>query len=255
MVLRVLHAFALLLGVAGTFTAGAVTSPPLVLRGATVADGSGGTPLRDATIVIQGGRNAAIGRSAAVHVPRGARTVARTGKYVIPGLMDGNVHLDFGFAPEYLFAYEGRYDELILEAAQVALKNGVTTVFDSWGPRESLAKVRDSINANRLVGSRMFIAGNIIGAGGPTSSDFLAPLRTVINAADADRIDAMWEQGVGPDLLWMTPEEVREKVRAYIATGHLDFVKYLSSGHKDMQFIAFSPDAKQRSSRKHMAPG
>ena len=29
----------------------------------------------------------------------------------------------------------------------------------------------------------------------------------------------------------MTPEEVREKVRAYVATGHLDTVKYLSSGH------------------------
>ncbi len=123
------------------------------------------------------------------------------------------------------------------------MKNGVTTVFDTWGPREPLAKVRDSIDARRVVGSRMYIAGNIIGTGGPTSSDFLQPVRGVINTADADRTDAMWEQGVGPDLLWMTPEEVRAKVHVYIATGHPDFVKYLSSGHKDMQFIAFSPDA------------
>lgn len=50
--------------------------------------------------------------------------------------MDGNAHLDLGFAPEYLFAYEGRYDELTLEAAQVTLAIGVATEFDTGGPRD-----------------------------------------------------------------------------------------------------------------------
>ncbi len=225
--------------------AAADSAPVLALRGATVIDGTGAAPVGEATIVIKDGRITAIGRTADVRVPAGAHIVDLSGKYVIPGLMDANVHLDFGLEPEYLFTYEGRYDELVLESAQVALKSGVTTVFDTWGPRESLVKVRDAINAGQAVGSRVFVAGNIIGMGGPTTADFLEPLRGVTNSVVADRIDAAWEQGVGADLLWMTPEEVRQRVRTYIANGQLDFIKYLSSGHKEMQFIAFSPDAQK----------
>jgi hypothetical protein len=121
----------------------------------------------------------------------------------------------------------------------------LATALDTWGPREPLVKVRDAINAGHLTGSRIFLGGNIIGMGGPTSPDFYPAIRTVINKVDADRIDAMWEQGVGADLLWMTPSEVREKVSTYIHSGRIDFVKYLSSGHKEMQFIAFSPDAQK----------
>jgi imidazolonepropionase-like amidohydrolase len=217
----------------------------LVLRGATILDGTGGPPLRDAALVIEDGRISAIGPVQDVHPARGARVVDVQGKYIVPGLMDANVHLDFGVTPEYLFGYDGRYDELVLEAAQVELSNGVTTVFDTWGPREPLVKVRDAINAGHLTGSRIFLGGNIIGMGGPTSPDFYPAIRTVINKVDADRIDAIWEQGVGPNLLWMTPSEVREKVSTYIRSGRIDFVKYLSSGHKEMQFIAFSPDAQK----------
>jgi len=225
--------------------AGAASIPSLVLRGATVMDGTGGPPLHDAVIVIDAGRISKIGREQDVHAGRGARVVDVRGKYIIPGLMDANVHLDFGITPESLFGYAGHYDELVLEAAQVELKNGVTTVFDTWGPREPLMKVRDAINAGRLTGSRIFLGGNIIGMGGPASADFYPVIRSVINKVDADRIDAMWEQGVGPALLWMTPREVGEKVRTYIQSGRIDFVKYLSSGHKDMQFIAFSLDAQK----------
>jgi imidazolonepropionase-like amidohydrolase len=216
---------------------------PLVLRGATVIDGTGKPPLENATLVVDNGRVVSVASDP--HIPRGARVIDVRGKFIIPGMMDANVHLDFGITPEYLFGFDRHYDELILEAAQVELKNGVTTVFDTWGPREPLVKVRDRINAGNVVGARMFIAGNIIGIGGPTSADFYPAIRAVISKVDADRIDAIWEQGVGADLLWQTPAEVRARVRAYVQDGKLDFVKYLSSGHVQMQMIAFSPDAQR----------
>jgi imidazolonepropionase-like amidohydrolase len=230
----------LVLAVCGFHGAGAA---PLVLRGATVIDGTGSPPLQNATLVVDRGRVVSVGSD--LPVPRGARVIDLRGKFIIPGMMDANVHLDFGLTPEYLFGFDGRYDELILEAAQVELKNGVTTVFDTWGPREPLIKVRDRINAGSAIGARMFVAGNIIGIGGPTSADFYPAIRAVISKVDADRIDAIWEQGVGADLLWQTPAEVRARVRTYIEGGHLDFVKYLSSGHVQMQMIAFSPDAQK----------
>lgn len=91
-------------------TATPVSAPTLVLRGATVIDGTGAAPIVDTTIAIRAGRIAAIGRAAEVRIPAGAKIVDAEGKFVIPELMDGNVHLDLGLAPEYLFAYEGRYD-------------------------------------------------------------------------------------------------------------------------------------------------
>src|SRR6185312_2570733 len=76
--------------------AGAASIPSLVLRGATVMDGTGGPPLHDAVIVIDAGRISKIGREQDVHAGRGARVVDVRGKYIIPVLMDANVHLDFG---------------------------------------------------------------------------------------------------------------------------------------------------------------
>ena len=216
---------------------------PLVLRGATVIDGTGNPPLEHATLVVDKGRVVSVGSD--VSIPLGSRVIDLHGKFIIPGMMDANVHLDFGITPEYLFGYDQHFDELILEAAQVELKNGVTTVFDTWGPREPLVKVRDRINTGSAVGARIFLAGNIIGIGGPTSADFYPAIRAVIGKVDADRLDAIWEQGVGPDLLWQTPAEVRARVRAYVQEGNVDFVKYLSSGHVQMQMIAFSPDAQK----------
>jgi cytosine/adenosine deaminase-related metal-dependent hydrolase len=133
-----------------------------------------------------------------VRIPAGAKRLDGTGKYVIPGLMDANVHLLLDVSPEYLLEANFRYEPQILEAAQIALKHGVTTVFDTWGPRAALVNVRDRINAGEALGSRILLTGNIIGFGGPVSSDFLGDARKIISAGLADRIDHEWECGRPP---------------------------------------------------------
>ena len=85
-----------------------------------------------------------------------------------------------------------------------------------------------------------FFAGNIIGLGGPTTDDFFPIARKVLGTAEANAIDDRWEQDVGAELLWCTPDEVRARVRRYIQAGTQDFLKYAASGHTPMQFIAFS---------------
>ena len=211
----------------------------IAILGATLIDGNGGSPSSDAVILIQGTRILAIG-GREMPVPSQARIIDASGKYVIPGLMDANVHLFFACSPDALVRYEGRYGDVIREAAQIALKNGLTTVFDTWGPRRALTRIRDQISRGDIPGSRIFLAGNIIGLGGPTSEDFFPLARTVLSRSVADTIDARWEQGVGSDLLWRTPEEVRARVRAYIQSGQQDFVKYAGSGHGHVQYICFS---------------
>src|SRR5579871_5144122 len=116
------------------------------LMGATVIDGNGGAPIRDGVILISDGKIAAVGGRSAVQIPGDATRVDLSGKFVVPGLMDGNVH----FVPwpswtyiEFLARYENNFDGIAAEAAQIALKHGITTAFDSMGPARPLMAVRD----------------------------------------------------------------------------------------------------------------
>src|SRR5688572_14655055 len=111
--------------------------------GATQIDGTGSEPLRDSAIVSTNGRITWIGPASQLEVDN-VRQVDVRGKYVIPGLLDANVHLVLVRDPDILLRFEaGWYDDLVLEAAQIALRAGFTTVFDTWGPLESLRRVRD----------------------------------------------------------------------------------------------------------------
>jgi imidazolonepropionase-like amidohydrolase len=211
--------------------------------GGTLIDGTGAAPVPDGALVVEDGRVAWTGRAS--ELPDDVERVDVTGKWVIPGLLDANVHLLLDNEPEVLLRYEpGRYDELILEAAQVTLQAGVTTVFDTWGPLEALRRVRDGIARGELVGSRIYCAGNIIGNGGPWTSDFLGLEQSMSREAQ-ERINPHWEQGVGNELVWMAAEDAQAAVREYIARSEIDFVKYASSSHHELRFLAFSPRAQR----------
>ena len=211
----------------------------LALVDATIIDGNGGRPIDQGVILIDGGRIIAVGERPAVPIPADTRTLSAAGQYIIPGLMDANVHLVLDYWPLTLVRYEDRYDELAIEAAQVSLRNGVTTVFDTWGPRAYLIKAREAINAGRHVGSRIYLAGNIVGLGGPCSDDFLPPGTLLQDFPD--KTNAIWQENVGPELLWMSPEQVRRELRAYLSRG-VDFLKFAVTTHcGEMQHLMFSP--------------
>ena len=203
-------------------------------------------------IVIEGTRILTIGDHT-LAPPREAKVISAEGQYVIPGLLDANMHLVLDFWPLTLIRYEGRYDELAIEAAQVTLKSGVTTVFDTWGPLDSLRKVRDAVNAGRAVGSRIFLAGNIVGLGGPFSSDFLKDEQ--LFEEFPGHINALWEQGVGADLVWKSPSQVGSAVGEYLQKG-VDFLKFAVTTHcADQRHIVFSPRVQRVIVEKARAAG
>src|SRR5262245_18403954 len=119
-------------------TAPAFAQPATIaISGVTVVDGNGGAALSDATVPIGGGRLKDVGARAAVAVPRGARAIDGAGRFLIPGMVDTNVHLSLYVGmndlDETLVRYNPRQDEIVLEGAQIALRNGITTVRDSYG--------------------------------------------------------------------------------------------------------------------------
>jgi imidazolonepropionase-like amidohydrolase len=240
--MRVVRFVSLLVVLASAAVASA--EPVTAIVGATLIDGNGGAPVKDAVIVIDGRKITAVGPRGRVTIPAGAREINAAGKYVIPGLMDANVHLVLGSAIEFIVRYEGRYEDLIEEAAQVTLKNGLTTVFDSWGPLQPLINVRERINKGTTIGSRTFVAGNIVGFSGPFGRDFNSAAETTATKPLVRRINRIWEENTGPDLMWFTPEQVGREIHRYITRG-IDFLKYGASGHKEEDFLQFSPEAQQ----------
>src|SRR4051794_20217580 len=113
----------------------AVQASDTAYVGATLIDGTGRAPLPDSAVVVSGERVTWAGPASELDRSAGPKVVDVAGRYVMPGLMDANVHLIFQSDPDVLLRYEdGRYDDLALEAAQVTLRAGITTVFDTMGP-------------------------------------------------------------------------------------------------------------------------
>lgn len=121
-----------------------------VITHATLIDGTGARPRRDATVVLIGDRIVWAGGHHEARMPEGARIVDARGKYVIPGLWDMHTH---GTVYEDIFV-------------PLYLVNGVTGIREMWGYPEVQA-VRERIDSGELLGPRIVMAGSIID--GPVS--------------------------------------------------------------------------------------
>lgn len=238
-----ISAFGALLWTSVAFAAASTqdAAPPsaMAIVGGTAIPVVGGPPIRNAVILVSNGRIERIGAMAQTPVPVGYRVIDAKGKWITPGLIDSNAHMVLNTIPEFFIKYEGRFEEIALQSAQISLKYGLTTSGDSWGPLAPLLKVRDRINRGEVVGTRLLVAGNIIGLGGPYSLYFMGgwdPRGSSIRYGSwvhpdvQRRIDEEWEAGMGPNLLALTPGEVRQAMRDYIARG-VDFVKVAVSAH------------------------
>jgi imidazolonepropionase-like amidohydrolase len=149
----------------------------------TVIDVGGGPAQPDMTVVTDKGQIVAVGSSAVLKAPVGAKIVPGRGKYLIPGLWDMHVHTVFG---DWL----PRNERVTLP---LFVANGVTGVRDMGGDLAVLKEWRAAIAAGRLLGPRMIIAGPMLDGPVPRFPSS-APVAT---PADARRIvDELQAQGV-----------------------------------------------------------
>jgi imidazolonepropionase-like amidohydrolase len=213
--------------------------------GATLIDGNGGAPLPDATVVVKGNRIAAVGPRASVKVPAGTPIIDGAGRYVTPGFIDTNVHVSMYNANETLVRYQPRVIDVTVEAAQLHLKYGVTTIRDSYGQLLPLMHVRDAIARGETVGPRMLVAGNIVGWGGPDSRSFSGSAPKPPLSLFEEQMQDEITQGAGEELIDMTPDELRVAIDKYLDKGP-DFIKYGGTTHPTSpSFIDFSPEAQK----------
>ena len=243
---------AMLLGaIAAPASAAQLSNQVTAIVGATVIDGNGGAPLRNATVVISGKRIMAVGPRSAVEIPEGARIIDGSGKFVTPGFIDTNVHVS-GVMLEQAgnaLAFDGTslqptdwYGnvDITLEGAQMQLKYGVTTIRDSYGALLPLIQVRDAIARGDAVGPRVLVAGNIVGWGGPYSVTFRLIEEYELSPQQEYHNDFI-TQGSGEELMEMYPDELRIAINAYLDKGP-DFIKYGGTSHWGFpNLIGFSP--------------
>jgi imidazolonepropionase-like amidohydrolase len=238
--------FVAFVGVPFTLRAGAQPNAAgtTAIVGATVIDGTGGAPIQNATVLIKDKRITALGPRDKVSVPAGATVIDGAGKFVTPGFIDTNVHISMYANLETLARYLPRATEVVTEGAQLELKYGITTVRDSYGELPTLVKVRDMIARGDVIGSRMLVAGNIVGWGGPFSITFAVTRDSGLTPFQ-EQVNDLITQGGGEELMDMTPDELRVAINKYMDRG-VNFVKYGGTSHwNNPVFIGFSPDAQK----------
>ena len=219
------------------------SQPAIAITSVTLIDGNGGAPKPNSTVIIENGVISDIRPARSARIPSAAVIVDGSDHYLLPGFIDSNVHATvYGNSRrrETVVKYGHRNTELALEFAQRQLKYGVTTVRDSYGALVPLIDVRDRIEAGTAIGSRMLVAGNIVGWGGPFSMTF-----SLMQESELTFFQEQWNdwiaQDAGEEMLDMGPEEVREAINRYLDKGP-DFIKYGGTSHfRVPSLIGFSP--------------
>jgi imidazolonepropionase-like amidohydrolase len=154
------------------FSCAAPAENSLAITHVTVIDMTGAPPLADQTVLIEKQRIAAVGPAASVRIPRAAKVVDGTGKFLIPGLVDMHVHLTAAGEPV------GSRKLMI----PLLLANGITTVRDMGGYLESLIPLRKEIEGGKRLGPRIFYAGPYLDGSPPSfEPSFVVTNRTQAN--------------------------------------------------------------------------
>ncbi len=126
---------------------------PLAVTHARVFDPGTLSVEEDQTVVVTKGRISAVGPSAKVAVPPGARVLDAQGRFLMPGLWDMHAHIARGVG------------------GPLAIASGVTTVRDLANEERALSEFISDIEAGRDIGPRVIRAGFMDGRGpysGPT---------------------------------------------------------------------------------------
>lgn len=184
-----------------------VDAPVVVIRGVQVVDGTGAEPLRNHTVVIRDGRIAAVGPADEITIPADARVLNLAGHTVLPGLIGAHNHT--------FYTTSERSIQLNYSAPQLYLGSGVTTI-RTTGSMSPYAEInlKNSIDAGRTPGPRMFVTGPYITGGSGVSS-----MNRVSGEEDVRRVVAYWaDEGVS----WLKAytEITRDDLGAMIDEAH-----------------------------------
>jgi imidazolonepropionase-like amidohydrolase len=194
------------------------------VRGGALIDGNGGPVVKNPVIVVEGKRIKRVGTADTIKVPKGAAVIDAGKCTLMPGLIDGHVHIaayntvSFHNYRVAMFEVSSQLQEFYtLFHAQLCFEMGFTTLRDmgrnnaraNFAPE--LCAVRDAINAGIMPGPRLYVSGRIMTTG--SHHDMNLPRAAYRHPGYT--VDGPWE--------------VRRAAREHIRTG-VDIVKVCVTG-------------------------
>ena len=168
-----------------------------------VIDGTDHLPRTNATVIVQGEKIEAI-TTASKNPPNGAKIVDGTGRFLIPGLWNNDLH-----GPAYGDA----------KAPLLSLVSyGVTTVRDMGASLDDIVRLRAATASGELVGPRLFISGPLMEGPVPVKMALIFDLFNVQQAHEEVR--DLKQHGVDyvevdttltPELYWAIADEAKKQ--------------------------------------------
>src|SRR5439155_12115430 len=131
-------------------------------------DGIGPTPIRDAMVVVDGNRVAAVGPVARTPAPSGAEPLDLTNRFVMPGLIDCHSHASIvpGLGDQLGQLCRGPVPQALAATANLRKDlAGGTTTMRVMGEEHFLdLDCRAAVEAGIVVGPRLLVAGRGLAA-------------------------------------------------------------------------------------------
>jgi len=194
----------------------------IALVGGNIISGAGDPVLRDAVVLVHQGRIEAVAPREGFEIPKTAVVVDVTGSWVMPGLIDGQVHTERWALGRYLAA-------------------GVTTLRDVHGEQDTILGLREQASLGGMVAPRLFSAGAMID-GAPATWANATEVRTAEQARRA--VDTRAVAGVDYIKIYtrVTPELLRplldEATTFHLkVTAHLGLTDALTAARMGVQAI------------------
>lgn len=137
------------------------------LRAGLLIDGTGAKPVADATVVVEDGRIAWVGETAAAPPVGDGGTVVDLGPCtLLPGLIDTHSHpISFPRPGDPVDLLHWADELRLLHSVQhlaAALRSGITTIRDCGAPRVTAFALKEAVEEGVLESPRLLVAGRPI---------------------------------------------------------------------------------------------
>ncbi len=191
----------------------------IILTNLTLIDGTGADPQENVTVVIEGNRIKEILTSSQETKPNSAEVVDCHGQYLLPGLIDGHVHL-CSTEPSIVEQQRRNYPSYgVLKSLKIfreTLDQGFTSVRDLGGAD---AGMKRAVAEKLIVGPRLTVCNAILSQTGG-HGDFRLPAETYAPVQGLGGVASLICDGV---------DEVRRGAREQLRQG-ADYIKVMAGG-------------------------
>ena len=137
-----------------------------ILTADRVIDATGGAPIENGAVLLDGATIAAVGSAADIRAPEGAaaQTTHYAGCTIMPGMVDCHTHHngfgdgrlgdDLALLPDEILTVQSARN------ARASLYSGVTTIRENGPKNSTMFRLRDAIKEGLVTGPRMTLCGS-----------------------------------------------------------------------------------------------